>query len=89
MFSSKNETKNIPKNYAKAFLRYIIDKKQIVFIKNILRNIHCDVEYLEIVKFAKEFKKNMNAIKDVRNIWFDCSSEKMKIVTKLMRIVSY
>lgn len=34
---AKNETKNIPKNYAKAFLRYIIDKDRIEEMTKILR----------------------------------------------------
>ena len=65
----KNETKNIPKNYAKAFLRYIIDKERIDEMKQILHQIDTTLDYEDIKKEAKHFKKNMNAIKDVRKIW--------------------
>ncbi|EAR83339.2 hypothetical protein TTHERM_00947660, partial (macronuclear) [Tetrahymena thermophila SB210] len=85
----KNETKNIPKNYAKAFLRYIIDKDRIDEMKKILKQIDANLEYDDIKKEAKNFKKNMNAIKDVRKIWQDDTNERTRSISKFMRIASH
>ncbi|KAL4428902.1 hypothetical protein ABPG74_017492 [Tetrahymena malaccensis] len=85
----KNETKNIPKNYAKAFLRYIIDKDRVDEMKKILRQIDANLEYDDIKKEAKNFKKNMNAIKDVRKIWQDDTNERTRSISKFMRIASH
>lgn len=87
---AKNETKNIPKNYAKAFLRYIIDKTRVNDMKRILASFDsCGLQYEDIKKEAKIFKKNMNAIKDVRKIWQDESNSRTKAITKFMRIASH
>jgi len=38
-------------------------------MKQILHQIDTTLDYEDIKKEAKHFKKNMNAIKDVRKIW--------------------
>ena len=58
-------------------------------MKQILHQIDTTLDYEDIKKEAKHFKKNMNAIKDVRKIWQDDTNQRTKSISKFMRIASH
>lgn len=58
-------------------------------MKKILKSVDNKLEYDDLKKEAKSFKKNMNAIKDVRKIWQDETNERSRSISKFMRIASH
>lgn len=58
-------------------------------MKKIIKSIDNNLEYDDIKKEAKIFKKNMNAIKDVRKIWQDETNDRTRSISKFMRIASH
>lgn len=58
-------------------------------MKKILKSVDNKLEYDDLKKEAKSFKKNMNAIKDVRKIWQDETNERTRSISKFMRIASH
>lgn len=62
---SKNETKNIPKNYGKAIIIFI-EKNREALEKIIVENGH---NYDQLIEKLARFKKTINTISDLRTLW--------------------
>ena len=75
---TKNETKNIPKNYGKAIISFIEKYKDIVM--KICSDL--DVPFEDFYSDMMEYKKTINTISDLRKLWTEYK------YAQCMRIVS-
>lgn len=63
----KNQTKNIPKNFGKAIITFILkSKKQ---LESFLQSEN--IKYSELIYFLKPRRKRLHSINELKKIWID------------------
>ena len=66
---SNSDSKNIPKNYGKAIIKFVHEERD--YIERLLININSAFGYEEISNYLVSKKKSMSKIVDLRSLWID------------------
>ncbi len=69
----RSETKNIPKNYGKAIIGFIL--KHQTKVRNIAG--YDFINFEELKRELKEMKKSIKTIADLRSLWMNCKHARL------------